>query len=435
MINELQVDIKSITNFKEKLLCFGNKHTNFLFLDSSNFTSKNTNFSYYEYDFVAAIGCKIKCKIKQGSNFNQLKEFNNHKEWIFGFLSYDLKNEIENLESKNIDELNFPVLHFFIPEYTIVSKQNNVSVYFDSMRSSTKDIDKMIHSIENEILINNKKIDNLKIEQRFSKQEYVETVKKLKKHIQLGDIYEINFCNEFYSRAEINPLSTYLNLKETSPTPFSCYLKLENKYLLSASPERFIKKKGSKIISQPIKGTIKRGSNSNEDQKLKDKLYNDPKERAENVMIVDLVRNDLSKTASKASVKVEELFGVYSFTQVHQLISTVVSEVDSNTNAVDIIKNAFPMGSMTGAPKVMAMKLIEKYEKTKRGLYSGAVGFITPEKDFDFNVVIRSILYNELNNYVSFTVGGAITSLAKPEKEYDECLVKAKAMINVLKPE
>ena len=150
-------------------------------------------------------------------------------------------------------------------------------------------------------------------------------------------------------------------------------------------------------------------------------------------MIVDLVRNDLSKTAKKGSVKVEELFGIYSFKQVHQMISTIVSEIDENTDIIEVIKNAFPMGSMTGAPKVRSMQLIEQYEKTKRGLYSGAVGFITPDKNFDFNVVIRSILYNESKKYVSFTVGGAITSLAIPEQEYEECMVKAEAMIEVLK--
>ncbi|MFC2104842.1 anthranilate synthase component I family protein, partial [Bacteroidota bacterium] len=229
----------------------------------------------------------------------------------------------------------------------------------------------------------------------------------------------------------IDPLKTFIGFNEISPAPFSCYYKLDDKYLLSASPERFIKKSNNKIISQPIKGTIKRSLDNKNDLKLKTELFNDPKERAENVMIVDLVRNDLSRTANKASVKVEELFGIYSFKQVHQMISTVVSEVNNDINIIDVIKNAFPMGSMTGAPKVRAMRLIEQYEKTKRGLYSGSVGYITPDNNFDFNVVIRSILYNQSKNYVSFTVGGAITSLADPDKEYEECMVKAEAMLKV----
>ena len=224
-----------------------------------------------------------------------------------------------------------------------------------------------------------------------------------------------------------------MRLNEISPTPFSCYYKQQDKYLISASPERFLKKVKDKIISQPIKGTIKRGLDKNEDSLLRDKLYNDPKERAENVMIVDLVRNDLSRTAKKGSVKVDELFGIYEFSQVFQMISTITSKVEDDTNIIDIIKNAFPMGSMTGAPKVRAMELIEEFEKSKRGLYSGSVGFITPNNDFDFNVIIRSILYNQSRNYVSFTVGGAITSLADPEKEHEECMLKAEAMITVLK--
>jgi para-aminobenzoate synthetase component 1 len=149
-------------------------------------------------------------------------------------------------------------------------------------------------------------------------------------------------------------------------------------------------------------------------------------------MIVDLVRNDLSRTATKGSVEVEELCGIYTFKQVHQMISTVVSQVENTTSAVEIIKTTFPMGSMTGAPKISAMKIIEELEETKRGLYSGAIGYFSPEGDFDFNVVIRSILYNSKNQYLSFSVGSAITSEATAEGEYEECLLKAKAMFEVL---
>lgn len=165
---------------------------------------------------------------------------------------------------------------------------------------------------------------------------------------------------------------------------------------------------------------------------LKNDLAKDEKERSENIMIVDLVRNDLSKTAVKGSVKVEELCKVYSFDQVHQMISTVTSQIEENTHPIDVIKSTFPMGSMTGAPKISAMKIIENLEETKRGLYSGAVGYITPRGDFDFNVVIRSILYNHTQKYISFSVGSAITSKSDPLKEYEECLVKAKAMHEVL---
>lgn len=221
-------------------------------------------------------------------------------------------------------------------------------------------------------------------------------------------------------------------MNEISSSPFATFLKLDENYLLSASPERFLKRIKNTLISQPIKGTIKRGDSKSEDDELKKQLANDLKERAENIMIVDLVRNDLSRTAIKGSVKVDELCEVYSFKQVHQLISTVVSEVTPETNSVDVIKSLFPMGSMTGAPKIAAMKIIEELEETKRGLFSGAVGYFSPTGDFDFNVIIRSILYNATNKYISFSVGGAITSKSVIEKEYEECLLKAKAMRQVL---
>ena len=202
--------------------------------------------------------------------------------------------------------------------------------------------------------------------------------------------------------------------------------------MLSASPERYLKKVGEKVISQPIKGTAKRSFDIEQDAFLKKELKNSAKERSENIMIVDLVRNDLSHTATKGSVVVEELCQVYTFKQVHQMISTIISKVDATVSPVEIIKTTFPMGSMTGAPKVSAMKIIEELEVTKRGLYSGAVGYFTPTGDFDFNVVIRSILYDAKKQYLSFSVGSAITAQSIPENEYEECLLKAKAMFEVL---
>ncbi len=215
--------------------------------------------------------------------------------------------------------------------------------------------------------------------------------------------------------------------------PFAVFFRNHTQYLLSASPERYIRKEGNKIISQPIKGTAKRFEDPVQDEKSKQELAQSAKERTENIMIVDLVRNDLAHTSRKGSVKVEELCEIYTFRQVHQMISTVVSEVEPTTHPITILKTTFPMGSMTGAPKISAMKLIEALEETKRGLYSGAVGYFTPNGDFDFNVIIRSILYNSHEQYLSFSVGSAITAEAAPEKEYEECLLKANAMLNVLK--
>ena len=436
MRKELIISIENIEEFKTKLLIYSNKTDTFVLLDSHNFCQRNTSdYTYYEYDFIVGIGSHKEINITKNNSFQELTDFNKKNiDWLFGFLTYDLKNELEDLESKNTDKLQFPNLHFFSPEIVILSKQGKISVLYFSKYYSENEIRTIISSISDISLpLYKKEKLSVQLKQKFTQSEYIETVNKLKHHIQIGDIYEINFCQEFYGNSDIDPVKTYIKLKDISPAPFSCFYKADNKYLLSASPERFLKKESDKIISQPIKGTIKRGASENEDIYLKEKLLNDPKERAENVMIVDLVRNDLSRTAKKESVKVEELYGIYSFSQVHQMISTVVSEIDSKTNIIEVIKNAFPMGSMTGAPKIRAMKLIEEYEKSKRGLYSGAVGYISPDKNFDFNVVIRSILYNADKNYVSFTVGGAITSLANAETEYDECMIKAEAMFEVLK--
>jgi len=267
----------------------------------------------------------------------------------------------------------------------------------------------------------------------MSLKQYLEKVKTIKHHIVEGDIYELNLCMEYYSdETHLSPLSCYWKLNQTSPMPFSVLQKIQEKYLLCASPERFIKKQGSQLISQPIKGTIRRVSNDQEDQILKHQLRYDEKELAENMMIVDLVRNDLARSAEPGSVKVEEMFGIYSFKYLHHMISTITSQLRTEVDPVDAIKFAFPMGSMTGTPKIKAMELIDHYEHSKRGIYSGAAGYFTPEGDFDFNVIIRSLMYDPINSILSFQVGSAITSDSIAEKEYQECLLKAQAITQVL---
>ena len=270
-------------------------------------------------------------------------------------------------------------------------------------------------------------------EPRITKEEYISKVNLLKKHIHRGDIYEVNFCQEFYAEnVELNPLHVFQKLMQRSATPFASFLKMEDKYLLSASPERFLKKEGSKVISQPIKGTAKRSDNIIQDEKNKTALFESIKERSENVMIVDLVRNDLSTIAATGSVKVEELFKVYTFPQWHQMISTISAEVDSDVSSLEIIKKCFPMGSMTGAPKLSAMKLIEEYESFKRSIFSGAVGYFN-QSDFDFNVVIRSLVYNAERRVLSLSVGSAITANCDADQEYEECMVKASVLLEILK--
>ena len=387
---------------------------------------------YLEYDMLVGVGALSEI-IPSTQSFNALEQYQQQaQDWLFGYLSYDLKNELEDLRSSNSDRLQFPQMHFFRPKWVIVVKGNTVKIHFPECSER-----KEMHQLFGEIMkyqTYDWKNHISKVEAKLTKEDYLQAVEKLQVHIQKGDIYEINFCQEFFAEeTTLNPVTIFNNLYAISEPPFACYYRYKDCHLMSASPERFLKKEGRKLISQPIKGTRKRGGSVAEDNQLKKELLACPKERSENVMIVDLVRNDLSRTASIGSVEVEELFGIYSFQQVHQMISTITSNLKEGVSGVEAIRCAFPMGSMTGAPKIRSMELIEQYESTKRGLYSGSVGFFTPQGDFDFNVVIRSIMYNAKNKYASFMVGGASTAKAIPEQEYNECLLKAKAMFEVLR--
>ncbi|WP_100612692.1 anthranilate synthase component I family protein [Confluentibacter lentus] len=420
--------ISDTEDFKHKLLLWSQQFDDVVWLDSNNYEQKYSNF-----DAVLAVDAftSIQTDVHQG--FEKLKEYQSiTKDWIFGYLTYDLKNDVEDLTSQNFDGLQFPDLYFFQPNKLFLFKGNQVDIHY--LNAVADELASDLESIRHCEEARRSNLPNdIKIKLRIHKDQYFEKVTTLLSHIHRGDIYEANFCQEFYAEdTAINPLETYLKLNAISKPPFATFLKCNDKYLLSASPERYLKKEGNRIVSQPIKGTAKRATNLEEDAQLKSDLAESDKERSENTMIVDLIRNDLSKTAIKGTVHVEELCRVYTFKQVHQMISTVTSEVELNTHPVDIIKSTFPMGSMTGAPKISAMKIIEALEETKRGLYSGAVGYFTPAGDFDFNVVIRSILYNETKRYVSYSVGGAITAKSDPLKEYEECLLKAKAMREVL---
>jgi len=420
-------EINNPVAFKNQLLTWSQQFREVVFLDSNNYHQ-----NYSSYDCVLAVDAFISLKTDFNNAFEEIKQYQQQtKDWLFGYFSYDLKNDTEKLTSNNFDGLHFPDLFFFQPKKLFLLKGNQLEVHYLLMCDDEFEFDfQELLNIKQEPTTDNRQP---KINQRISKENYLSKVNKMLEHIQRGDIYEANFCMEFFAEnAIINPLEIYQKLNAISKPPFAVFFKNNQQYLLSASPERYLRKEGNKVISQPIKGTAKRFSDATLDEKAKNDLAENPKERSENIMIVDLVRNDLSKTATKGSVEVEELCGVYSFEQVHQMISTIASKVAENRSPVDIIKSTFPMGSMTGAPKISAMNIIENLEETKRGLYSGSVGYFSPENDFDFNVVIRSILYNTQNQYLSFSVGSAITSRAVPEQEYEECLLKAKAMFEVL---
>ena len=428
--------IKKITialtqELKAKLVVWAQQYEEVIWLDSNEY-----QHHYSNYSAILAVDALTALKTGFHNAFDRLEEYQNFtNDWLFGYLTYDLKNDIEALSSQNYDGLAFPDLYFFQPKKVFLFKEDTVEIQYLQM------VDDEIESDWNDILNTEIKKEpfheehdrGIKINLRTSKDSYFEKVKKMMWHIQRGDIYEANFCQEFYSDdTSIDPVKSYFHLNEISQPPFAAFLKLHDHYALSASPERYIKKTGTTLLSQPIKGTAKRMNDPVQDEIIKNKLFGDPKERNENIMITDLVRNDLSRVASKGSVTVEELCGLYTFKQVHQLITTITCVVDSRFSNVEMIKKTFPMGSMTGVPKISAMKIIEQLEDTKRGLYSGTVGYFTPNGDFDFNVIIRSILYNASKKYVSYSVGGAITSKSILEDEYEECLLKAKAMREVL---
>ena len=396
----------------------------FCFLDNHSY-----QIEPHSEECLLAVGVKRDLSCNAGNALEQLQQFINDKpSWLFGHLGYDLKNEIEDLSSNHPDGIEFSDLYFFEPEIIIRLSENEIII-------EAEDPSKIFESISDtkiqEFVLSGK----IEIKSRVDKEEYCSIINKLKQHILRGDCYELNFCQEFYAEdAKINPLEVYKKLSALSPNPFSALYKLNDKWLICASPERYIKKQGNHILSQPIKGTSKRNlQNKADDEKQKEELYKSKKDRSENVMVVDLVRNDLAKVCKDGTVQVDELYGIYSFPQVHQMISTVSGTLKEDISFCEIIKATFPMGSMTGAPKKRVMELIERYEKTKRGIFSGAVGYINPNGDFDFNVVIRSIMYNAATNYLSFSAGSGITFYSDAEKEWEECEMKAGAMKEVVK--
>ncbi|MEZ4798567.1 MAG: aminodeoxychorismate synthase component I [Flavobacteriales bacterium] len=351
---------------------------------------------------------------------NKIDQLDVQSDWWFGYISYDYKNKVENLHHRHEHPMGFAPVQFFKPQAVISFENKNVevlknssSVDFDFTLSSS--VESSFHSL---------------VAATQAKESYIEAVNKLKEHIKWGNIYEVNYCQTFEANYKAEaPFDLFVKLNDLTEAPYASYLALGRHHVLCASPESFIEKKGSMLYSSPIKGTVKRGATAEEDESLKSFLRNDKKEQAENVMIVDLVRNDLSKVATKNSVEVEELFGIYSFKTVHHMISTVKCELKEKTTFAEILKALFPMGSMTGAPKISAMNLIDDMEVASRGVYSGSLGVIYPNGDFDFNVVIRTLLYDSQLELLRCSVGGAITALCEAEREYEECLLKGKAVM------
>ncbi len=412
--------IANLTEFKKQVLNWLEPFSIFCFLDNQQYS-----ISPQHAECLVGVGVK---EFVQGNNMNEADDFLKKKQWTFGHLSYELKNSLHHLSSDKEDKIGFPAYYFFSPQIVLEIKNDILIIHGAEPEKIFEEI------LQQSVNGSNGFTSSIHSQSVLSKEQYIQEIKLLQEHIHRGDCYEINFCQEIYAvDVSVNPFTVFQKLMEVSPNPFSAFYRLNDKFLLCASPERFLAKKENKIFSQPMKGTMKRMlSNKGEDEKLKDFLHHNQKERAENVMVVDLVRNDLTKICKESSVKVEELFSVYSFPQVHQMVSTISGDLKEDILFSEIIAATFPMGSMTGAPKHRVMQLIEEYEPSARGIFSGSVGYINPNGNFDFNVVIRSIMYNASKKYLSYQVGSGITFYSDPEKEWEECMLKAEAIKKVL---
>lgn len=416
----VKLEVTDAQVLKRQLLraCDQNEHA--LFLDSNNH-----NDQYSRFHWLAGYGAHQVLNTDKNS-LGQLQELHeSNKDWLLGHLSYELRMELENLPCRHEDMLGFPHLQFFVPKILVYKDETGIWLETKSVVSA-KDF---LSSLPPPVSEDDSPDESVSLTPLTRESDYLETVERLIQELQYGNIYEINYCMEFAARQQLqDPAVAFLELDQHTEAPFAAYYRSNDLYLLCASPERYLCKRDRMIISQPMKGTARRDADPAVDRHLKAELAINEKERSENVMITDLVRNDLSKIARKGSVAVNELFGVYTYRNVHQMLSTVSCEVDDSLKLADLIGATFPMGSMTGAPKYSAMQLIDRHEAFQRGLYSGSVGYITPQGDCDFNVVIRSILYNRSSAYLSARVGSAITIHCNAQKEYEECLLKADSL-------
>lgn len=425
---KLEMEVNDSHQIKSKLIQWADQFEEVVWLDSNDYPNSHNN-----YQAILAVEAERFFRTDSIKALDELKEYRKtNKDWLFGYLSYDAANLGVTQTNQKSDLLQFSKLNFFHPRKIFILKKNRIEIHYSSEKQD--EIEKDWNSI-NEIIpkkTSHKKL-NLDVKARLSKQDYLDKVKTIKSYIDQGKITEINFCQEFYTQANLeHPLAVYQHLNKISKTPFAAYLRLNDKYVMCASPERYLGHTGGEIKAQPIKGTAKRKKKELEDQQFRIALENNEKEVLENTIATEMIVNELYAIAEEGSVQVTELSKAYTFEQVHQLISTIVCQLHPKLEAIDAIIATYPMGSMTGIPKESSLSIIDEIENFNRSLYSGSIGYFAPNDDFDFNVVIRSILYNATTNYVSFAAGGAITALSDPEKEYEECMVKVKAMAEVL---
>lgn len=426
----------AIEFIKQQMLTWAAPFNICCFLDNHGY--KTGPSSLHSAECLLAAGAVATFKASAGDALTRLKEWAlTQQDWLFGHFAYDLAMETEPIHSEDRDmappsdaPIGFPDLFFFVPAVLV-----ELSSGFVRIGSFGQDQEAIWREIGQTRPAEAVPASPPTFLPRFTRDEYLSTLSTLQEHILRGDCYEINFCQEFFAQpATIDPMTTWWSLGRASPNPFSAFYRLEDSYLFCASPERYLKKTGNTLFSQPIKGTSARDRlHPERDRANRERLYNSPKDRSENVMVVDLVRNDLSRICVAGSVTVTELFGIYGFPQVHQMISTVTGQMRPGLHWTEAIRGTFPMGSMTGAPKNRVVELIARYERSRRGIFSGAVGYVRPDGDFDFNVVIRSLMYNAEKDYLSYQVGSGITFYSDPEAEYEECLIKAEGIRKALK--
>ena len=370
-----------------------------------------------------------------------LEDSKRRKSWSLGWIAYDLHQSLEladaNVLPPPVDghPSAAPALVWWEPEVVMEWKPNSQQpeVVQGGDLAWAQDVLSLVQPWDHPSSNHSEEVEPL--EPSWSRDKYLAKFQRVQEALRRGDLYEMNLCMPWTGRAKgLSSWSLFQKLAQRTRAPHSAYIQVGQHRVLCASPERFLEKRGSVVRSQPIKGTIRRGASDDEDDALRNTLQSSIKEKAENVMIVDLVRNDLSRVAVPNSVEVEELFGVHTFETVHQMISTVRCQIREGCSALDIFKATFPMGSMTGAPKLSAMSHIAELEGQERGIYSGTLGYQSPCGDWDFNVVIRSLIHCAASGRLDATVGGAITVLSDANGEYDECLLKAEALRKCLEP-
>lgn len=421
-----------------------------IFLDSSK---EESEFSLYSFiginPFKKFISKRdeiyIDGKLSYGDPFDKLDElikkykidYESNIPFLggaMGYFSYDIGRVIEKMPKSAKEDVSIPDSYFLFYDNVIIFDLRNKKTYITALgikedsEKSIKDIEEKIKQgkVEFNIVLDKKSefISN------FSREEYIDAVKQVKEYIKEGHTYIANLTQRFQCDYNSNPFDTYISLRSINKAPFSCYLNLEDFQIISSSPERFLKVFNNEVETRPIKGTRPRGINKIEDEKNREELLNSEKDKSELLMIVDLERNDLSKVCKPFSVKVTELFKLEEYSTVFHLVSTVIGELNNNVSSVKCIRECFPGGSITGAPKIRSMEIIEELEGIRRGIYTGAIGYFDLRGNCDFNIVIRTILTKDNKAY--FGVGGGITIESDEEMEYEETLDKAKALMRVL---